>query len=91
MFSFLERISYVIVAGGYDSKAETDVSNFEVLTGDLLTGDLRMKKLPDLPRNIYDSSMVLERGKILLTVGNLKMGFGRSIALLMKKDIAIQL
>ena len=46
-----------------------DLSTVEVLTGDLLTDDLRTKRIPALPKNISFSSMVLHQGSILLTGG----------------------
>ena len=57
-FSFSEKISCIIIAGGIDK------SSVEVLTGDLGT-----KQLPNLPEEIYDSSMVLHNGTILLCGG----------------------
>ena len=48
----------MVVAGG------TGPSSVEVLTG-----DLRTKQLPDLPEEIYNSSMVLQNGTILLCGG----------------------
>ena len=58
MLLFSGRISGIILAGGFLSSVV-----------DFLIGDLRMKKLPTLPQNIYSSSMVAHNGTILLCGG----------------------
>ena len=62
LFSFTERISCTIVAGGCTTKST--FSTVEVLTKDL--GTIR---LPNLPKGIDASSMVLHNGTILLCGG----------------------
>ena len=57
MLLFLGRISGIIVAGGSRSSV------------DFIIGDLGMKQLPTLPRNIEYSSMVAHDGTILLCGG----------------------
>ena len=57
-FSFSEKTSCIIMAGGIDS---TSVK--------VLTGDLKTIKLPDLPEEIDDSSMVLYNKNILVCGG----------------------
>ena len=57
MLLFLGRISGIIVAGGIGSSV------------DFLTGDLRIKQLPNLPKNIDGSSMVAHNGTIILCGG----------------------
>ena len=57
MFLSLGRISGIIVAGGVGSSM------------DFLAGDLGMKHLPNLPKDIYGSSMVAHFGTILLCGG----------------------
>ena len=58
MLLSLGRITGIIVAGGFQSSAV-----------DFLTGDLKVKKLPILPQNIYSSSVVEHNGTILLCGG----------------------
>ena len=58
MVFFSEKISGLIVAGGYRSSAVY-----------LLIGDLKITQLPDLPQNINGSSMVAHNGTILLCGG----------------------
>ena len=58
MLLSLGRISGIIVAGGNGCSIVY-----------LLTGDLRMNKLPTLPQNIYSSSMVAHNAAILLCGG----------------------
>ena len=58
-FSFPERVSCVIIAGGYNK------SSVEVLTDDLGT-----RQLPNLPDEIWRSSMILHNGTILLCGGH---------------------
>ena len=60
---FLGRISGIIVAGGYD------VSRNESSRVDFLAEDIGMKQLPNLPQDIYASSMVAHNGTILLCGG----------------------
>ena len=62
LFSFLDRPSCIIVAGGYSG--ETGVFTAEVLLGGQGTVELL-----NLPKTIYDSSMVMHNGDILLTGG----------------------
>ena len=63
MLSFLERISGIIVAGGYDRGINrTSIVNF-------LSGNLGIKQLPYLPQGISGSSMVAHNGTILLCGG----------------------
>ena len=62
MLSFLERISGIIVAGGYDGGNRTSIVNF-------LSGNLGIKQLPYLPQGISGSSMVAHNGTILLCGG----------------------
>ena len=57
MWLFSERISGIIVAGGYGKYV------------DFLSGDLEIKQLPNLPQEIYDSSIVAHNGTILLCGG----------------------
>ena len=57
MFLSLGRISGIIVAGGVGSSV------------DFLTGDRRIKQLPNLPDRIYGSSMVAHNGTILFCGG----------------------
>ena len=57
MLLFSERISGIIVAGGYGKYV------------DFLSGDLEIKQLPNLPQEIYDSSIVAHNGTILLCRG----------------------
>ena len=52
MLLFSERISGIIVAGGYDE--DDKISNV-----DFLAGGLGMKQLPNLPHKISTSSMVV--------------------------------
>ena len=59
MFLSLGRISGIIIAGGYGSSVV-----------DFLTGDLRIKQLPNLPDRIHGSSMVACFGTILLCGGS---------------------
>ena len=61
MFSFLEKISCVIVAGG--------VGGVGFRTVEVIFGDLRTKQLTSLPKGIRNSSMVLHDGAILLCGG----------------------
>ena len=63
MLLFSERISGIIVAGGYDG------SHHGSSSVDFLAGDLGMKQLPTLPPNIEYSSMVAHNGTILLCGG----------------------
>ena len=58
-YSYLERTSIIIVAGGFE------VSDVEVLIG----GHETTKQLPNLPEDIDASSMVLHNGNILLCGG----------------------
>ena len=58
MLLSLGRISGIIVAGGIESSVV-----------DLLTGDLKITQLPDLPLNINGSLMVAHNGTILLCGG----------------------
>ena len=69
LFLILDRISCVIVAGGYN---DDPCDSVEALTEDLLEADFRKKKLPSLPREITRSSMVLvsHNKKILLCGGS---------------------
>ena len=60
---FSGRISGIIVAGGYD------VSRNESSSVDFLAEDIGMKQLPNLPQDIYASSMVAHNGTILLCGG----------------------
>ena len=60
MLLSLGRISGIIVAGGYGS------SVVDFLTGD---PDLEITQLPNLPQEIYGSSMVAHNGTILLCGG----------------------
>ena len=60
---FSGRISGIIVAGGFDGSLD---GSSRV---DFLAGDLRMKQLPTLPRNIGYSLMVAHNGTILLCGG----------------------
>ena len=55
----LGRISGIVIVGGCGSTAV-----------DFLTGDLRIKQLPNLPDRIHGSSMVAHNGTILLCGGN---------------------
>ena len=57
MFLSLGKISGIIAAGGIGGSV------------DFLTGDLRIKQLPNLPQEIYGSSMVAHNGTILLCGG----------------------
>ena len=57
MLLFLGRISGIIVAGGNTSSV------------DFLTGDLRIKHLPNLPERIAASNVVSHNGTILLCGG----------------------
>ena len=63
MLLFSGRISGIIVAGGYDGSCN------ESSRVDFLAGDLVMKQLPNLPQDIYASSMVAHNGTILLCGG----------------------
>ena len=63
LFSFLEKISCLIVSGGR-TRTEHFTSNVEVIFGDLGT-----KQLPNLPKEIIGSSMVLHDGALLLCGG----------------------
>ena len=63
MLLFSGRISGIIVAGGYDGSRD---GSSRV---DFLAGDLGMKQLPTLPRNIEYSLMVAHNGTILLCGG----------------------
>ena len=58
MFLSLGKISGIIAAGGIGGSV------------DFLTGDLRIKQLPNLPQEIYGSSMVAHNGTILFCGGN---------------------
>ena len=58
MLLSIGKITGIIVAGGYESHVV-----------DFLTGDLGMKQLPNLPYNIFGSSMVVHEGTILLCGG----------------------
>ena len=58
MFPSSEKISAIIVAGG------CGISSAEILRGDLPT-----KKLPNLPKEISYSSMILHNGQILVVGG----------------------
>ena len=62
LFSLLERISCILVAGGIE--AENKGSSVGVLTGDLGT-----IQLPNLPSNIFGSSAILHNGTMLLCGG----------------------
>ena len=62
MIVFVLDTSCVIVAGGL--KSGVGVSNVEVLTE-----ELKLKKLPNLPGNIDGSSMALHNGTILICGG----------------------
>ena len=62
MLSFLERISGIIVAGGYDE--DDKISNV-----DFLVGGLGMKQLPNLPHEISASSMIAHDRTILFCGG----------------------
>ena len=55
---FLGRLSSIIVAGGFGSSSV-----------DLLTGDLGIISLPNLPQSIPGSSMVVQNGTVLLCGG----------------------
>ena len=59
MLFFSERISGIIVAGGYDESSSVD----------FLAGDLGMKQLPTLPHRITGSSTVAHNGTIFLCGG----------------------
>ena len=61
MCLFLERISCMIVAGGLWMGPKPKV--------EVLTEDFEIKQLSNLPRPIYNSSMVLHNGTILLCGG----------------------
>ena len=63
MLLFVERISGIIVVGGYG------VSLARISSVDFLAGDLGMKQLPTLPQHIECSSMVAHNGTILLCGG----------------------
>merc|ERR1711963_321733 len=56
----LKKISCIIIAGGIRMQGGRK-SSVEVLTGDLGT-----KQLPNLPKEIHGSSMVLHNGTILM-------------------------
>ena len=58
-FSFTEKVSRIIIAGGIGG------TSVEVLTGDLGT-----KQLPNLPKEIWRSSIVLHNGTFLLCGGD---------------------
>ena len=63
MLLSLGRMTGIIVAGGVGRSVV-----------DFLTGDVRIKKLPNLPQNIHSSSMVAHNGTIILCggMGNLE-------------------
>ena len=63
MLLFSGRISGIIVAGGFE------ISRDGSSRVDFLAGDLGMKQLPTLPRNIEYSLMVAHNGTILLSGG----------------------
>ena len=60
MYSFIERISCIIVAGGFGL----------VGTSDVITGDFRIKQVPNPPRKIAKPSMVIHSGALLLCGGS---------------------
>merc|ERR1712209_92876 len=60
----LKKIACIIIAGGIRMQGGRK-SSVEVLTGDLGT-----KQLPNLPKEIHGSSMVLHNGTILLCGGS---------------------
>lgn len=62
-FHFLGGISCFIVAGGIST---ADLRSY---TAEVMIGDLGTKKLPNVPRNIQASSLVLHNGHILLCGG----------------------
>ena len=63
MLLILGRISGIIVAGGYTSSS--DVFAVDVLTGEQCS----FIQVPNLPKSIYNSSMVVHNGTILLCGG----------------------
>ena len=70
MCLFSERISCVIVAGGYKNDPRDPKTLVEVLAGDFVDGNFRRKRLPRLPPNgINGAEMAIHNKAIILCGG----------------------
>ena len=64
IFSYKDRVPCTIVAGGSNYVAGYDVNTVEIITG-----EIGRRPLSNLPKKIFDTSLVLHNGTIMLCGG----------------------